>query len=82
MGKYTDTKRGEKMDMNVEVIGRTAGQVWSFLNENPNASLSAVERGVNMPSSTVHMALGWLAREGKIQVAREGRGLRFWLIEM
>ena len=61
-------------------IGSTAGQVWNLLKKQGKASVSAVESGVKAPKRRVHMALGWLAREGKIEMATEGGGLRVWLV--
>jgi hypothetical protein len=67
--------------MNAELIGETAGQVWNFLKDNPNSSLSAVERVIDVPPWRVHMALGWLAREGKLRLTRKGRTLQHSLAE-
>lgn len=61
-------------------IGKTAGLVWGFLHENGKSSVSAVERGVKAPKRRVHMALGWLAREGKIELAEERKALHASLI--
>ena len=63
----------------VESIGQTAGLVWEFLRSNGESSLSAVEKGIKAPRSTVSMAVGWLAREGKIQMKDEKRALRIAL---
>jgi hypothetical protein len=60
-------------------IGETAGLVWHFLHSNGASSLSAVEKGVKAPRSTVSMAVGWLAREGKIEVKDEKRTVRIAL---
>jgi hypothetical protein len=63
----------------LEAIGETAGLVWQFLRSNGESSLSALEKGVKAPRSTVSMAVGWLAREGKIQMKDEKRALRIAL---
>jgi len=52
----------------VQDIGETAGKVWNLLQRNGKASLPTVERGVQSPKSVVHMAIGWLAREGKVEL--------------
>jgi hypothetical protein len=61
----------------VDMIGTTAGAVWQFLRESGPASLSAIEKGVDAPRTVVAMALGWLAREGKLRTQEEGRTVRF-----
>lgn len=56
-------------------IGETAGRVWNFLNTHGKSSVSAVEKAAKAPKRQVHMALGWLAREDKIELLEENRGL-------
>lgn len=63
----------------VEAIGETAGQVWEFLNQHGRCSLNAVKLGVSAPKSLVDMAVGWLAREGKIDLSQEQRAIRVWI---
>ena len=63
----------------VKSIGETAGLVWQFLRSNGESSLSALEKGVKAPRSTVSMAVGWLAREGKIEMKDEKRAVRISL---
>jgi len=60
---------------NIETVGATAGQVWSYLKSNGASSLSAIERGVAAPRTVVYMALGWLAREGKVTFTQENRAV-------
>jgi len=63
----------------IDDIGTTAGKVWSFLTARGKVSLSALEKGVDEPRSVVYMAIGWLAREGKITIRREERSIQIWL---
>ena len=63
----------------IDDIGATAGKVWSFLTERGKVSLSALEKGVDEPRSVVYMAIGWLAREGKVTIRREERSIQIWL---
>jgi len=67
--------------VNVEKVGETAGAVWQYLHQNGKATLSAVERNVKAPKPVVHMAVGWLAREGKLALVEENRDVRLWLTE-
>ncbi len=58
----------------IEAVGVTAGKVWSFLENQGPASMTTIEREVEAPKLLVHLALGWLAREGKLVVEeRKGR---------
>jgi hypothetical protein len=60
-------------------IGATAGKVWTYLEKNGRSSISAVEKGTKAPKREVQMALGWLAREDKIDLAEENRAVYVWL---
>jgi hypothetical protein len=64
------------VEWSVAVIGETSGKVWQHLQKNGASTLSALEKGVKAPASAVHMALGWLAREGKIAIAQEKRSVK------
>lgn len=57
----------------VNEVGELAGKVWHYLDEHGRSSLSAVEQGVEAPRALALMAIGWLAREGKVELLQEGR---------
>jgi len=57
----------------VEHIGKTAGLVWKILSENGPLSMAKLVKAVGGPRDVVMQALGWLAREGKIQIEEDGR---------
>jgi Winged helix-turn-helix domain (DUF2582) len=66
--------------MEVE-IGDAAGTIWRYLDEHGETTLSRLKQGVKLPEQIVLMAIGWLAREGKPRLVREGRGLKVDLRE-
>ena len=47
-------------------IGIAAGDIWHFLDQHGEVSLSALVRGIDKPRDLVLMSLGWLAREGHV----------------
>lgn len=57
----------------VEQIGATAGCVWHTLAEQGPLSLAKLVKAVAQPRDLVMQALGWLAREGKIEIREESR---------
>ncbi len=65
----------------MENLGKTPGKVWEFLHDNGKVSLSALEKGVDAPRAMVYMAVGWLAKEGKVWMEQEERAVRVWLTE-
>ena len=67
--------------LEIKTIDDTADLVWNFLRTNGESSLSTLEKKVEAPRSMVSMAVGWLAREGKIEVKDEKRAVRISLKE-
>jgi hypothetical protein len=65
----------------MENVGKTPGKVYQFLRANGKVSLSALEKGVDAPRAMVYMAVGWLAKEGKVWMEQEDRAVRVWLTE-
>ncbi len=57
-----------------DTIGEVAGDVWDFLEENGETSVSGVTDGVDAPGTKVYMAMGWLAREDKLRFIDKKRG--------
>ena len=47
-------------------IGIVAGEIWHFLDQHGQVSLSVLVRGIDKPRDDVLMSLGWLAREGHV----------------
>ncbi|HGJ65385.1 TPA: hypothetical protein ENS27_08355 [bacterium] len=51
----------------IEDIGKSAGIIWTFLNEQTEpVTLSKIKNSVDLSATLIQMALGWLAREGNI----------------
>ena len=59
------------MRSEVDAMGEDAGRVWEYLNKNGDASPTQLANGLKANTPKIHRALGWLAREGKIQIERE-----------
>ena len=49
-------------------IGIVAGDIWHFLDQHGEVTLSVLVRGIDKPRDNVLMSLGWLAREGHVVV--------------
>lgn len=48
-------------------VGQFAGTVWQLLSERKNMSIRKIGEMTNYAESRIFLALGWLAREDKIQ---------------
>jgi hypothetical protein len=58
----------------IEQIGETAGAVWHVLDEHGHVSLTKLIKLVDAPRDQVMQAIGWLARENKIDFEDTSRG--------
>ena len=56
-----------------DVIGQTAGQVWQTLADNGSQTVTALKKSIDAPDELVLLALGWLAREDKVDFDSSGR---------
>lgn len=56
-----------------ERIGETAGAIWQLLNSEGPVSLTQLVKKIDQPRDTVMQGLGWLAREGKVEMEEVGR---------
>jgi hypothetical protein len=61
--------------MDTSTIGETAGMVWQFLSTHGKTPLRTLEKEIAVTPIALAMAIGWLAREGKLQVVQEKRTL-------
>ena len=55
-------------------IGNVAGDVWHYLKENDEATVTKLTRELGETERTVLMAIGWLAREGKLDFEKRKQG--------
>jgi len=78
-GDKIDTEKGSE---SVELIfGINAGIIWESLNLNGPMSVSDLVEATTLLPEEIHGALGWLGRENKIAVEREGT-VRFYSLRL
>ena len=57
-------------------IGQAAGQVWQVLAKcSEPVSITVLSKKANLSSQMTSLALGWLAREGKLNFVEKGKTL-------
>ena len=56
-----------------QTIGQNAGALWKILNAKKEMNLSALKKQAKLDDKQIYLALGWLAREGKIKLEMQGR---------
>ena len=69
--------------MNSETIGMNAGLVWTALNEADALGLKQLKKITKLKDKETYAALGWLAREGKINMveSEDGKDLIVSLVQ-
>jgi len=70
----------------MEIIGKMAGNIWQELNSNGQLQYKQIKEKVlesfkdtPMKEQRFAMAIGWLAREEKINFVEQGKGKRYRL---
>ena len=58
----------------VEKIGTWAGLVWNVLNENEVLGNKEIKKVTKLKDKELYAAIGWLAREGKLNIAESEDG--------
>jgi DNA-binding IclR family transcriptional regulator len=56
-----------------ETIGAAAGKIWEYLEENGATSVTKITKETGLNRNDVQRAIGWLAKEGKLNFDTEGR---------
>jgi hypothetical protein len=56
-----------------EEIGRVAGSIWRTLEANGEMTLTSLKKKIDAGTSLFDWAIGWLAREDKIDLKLEKR---------
>jgi hypothetical protein len=61
--------------MHLKTIGDAAGVVWRKLGEKGRIALTTLPKVLDEDPSLVQQAVGWLAREHKVDFEKDGRAL-------
>lgn len=54
--------------MTVDIIGTNAGTVWQALSEADVLGIKQLKKITKLKEKDIYAALGWLAREGKVNI--------------
>ena len=63
------------MEINAQV-GETAGKVWHLLNDQGPQTIPQLKKKIDGSGELLGFALGWLAREDKVDIRQEKKVLR------
>ncbi|MDN4754896.1 winged helix-turn-helix domain-containing protein [Porphyromonadaceae bacterium W3.11] len=66
----------------IDVIGTNAGIIWQTLSESEEGmTVKEIQKESGIRTQNeIYMALGWLAREGKVEFSGEGKDLKVILV--
>ncbi len=56
-----------------EQIGQTAGAIWKVLQDNEKIALTQLPKAIKAKEAITYQALGWLAREDKVDYVTSGK---------
>ena len=62
-------------------VGETAGKIWHMLSDLGPQTLAQLKKKVNGSGELVDFALGWLAREDKVDITLEKKSFKVTLKE-
>lgn len=71
-----------KKTMNIETIGTNAGEVWNALNTADALGIKQIKKITKLKDKEVFAALGWLAREGKINIDADPADEKEYIISL
>jgi hypothetical protein len=60
-------------------IGETAGALWQYLTDNGECSLVTIKKEIHAPAELIFAAVGWLAREEKLDFTVSGKTVKLSL---
>ncbi|MDE6269610.1 MAG: winged helix-turn-helix domain-containing protein [Muribaculaceae bacterium] len=68
--------------MNTETIGTNAGTVWTALNTADALGIKQLKKMTKLKDKEVFAALGWLAREGKIEINPDPEDEKEYIVKL
>ncbi len=65
---------GEALSPSLQQIGEAAGKVWHALRESGTLSVAKLVEASGLQRDLAMQGVGWLAREGKLEIEETKRG--------
>ena len=63
------------MEINAQV-GETAGKIWNVLNHEGPQTIAQLKKKLDGSGELLSFALGWLAREDKVDITQEKKFIK------
>lgn len=55
----------------IDRVGFAAGEIWKYLSENGESSPIKIKANLGLSNTMLYLALGWLARENKVDIKQQ-----------
>lgn len=62
-------------------IGESAGKVYDYLDSKGEVTLASLKKDLDLKGDLIPLSIGWLAREGKLEVLKKGNSTKIALID-
>ena len=62
-----------------EKVGTTAGKIWHILSDFGPQTMAQLKKKLNGSGELVGFALGWLAREDKVDISQDKKSFKVTL---
>lgn len=56
-------------------IGEAAGRIWEHLDVEGNSTVAKLRKELDLDAFSVNAAIGWLAREEKVELTKKGNSV-------
>ncbi len=63
----------------LNTIGELSGIIWKVLDDKGELTLAKLKKAIDADEFSLYSALGWLAREDKINIDKSGRSVKISL---
>ena len=63
-----------------EMIGSSAGEIYNYLNVNGETTFAKMKKELDLKGNFAELGLGWLAREGKVEMSKKGAATNVRLV--
>ena len=65
----------------IGLIGENAGKIWEYLSQNDESTLANLKKELDLKGDSAAFAVGWLAREGKVELVKKGASIKIQLVK-
>ncbi|MDD3593991.1 MAG: winged helix-turn-helix domain-containing protein [Candidatus Gastranaerophilales bacterium] len=69
-----------EISIEINAIGEDAGRIFEYISDKGDCTMAALKKDLKMTGDSAALALGWLAREGRIDMRRKGTSTRIYIV--